>query len=489
MNCEIFRILYVRANGEVACNCGTGEKVNLGWLPEAPAAASSGRAGTVRAPASAEAQRSGQDEAPAPGPAPEDAAPWRVSALFANAQYTHMRHAFAADRLPWGEACRECVFLNRQEPFFDGLKTKRLDKVHLEPSLACALRCPGCSRIHQVKERKGSTFIAPARWERLLRSLAEEGYSIGYFYFCGQGEPCSHPQLEELIRLCRHYFPRTQLIVNTNGNYDFAQVFPTQAWPDKLIVSVDGLHQSSYVQYRINGQVDLALRFMEDAKRIAGSAVMVEWKYILFCYNDSDTELLAAQLRATSLGVDSILFVLTHTPEKSRRFTAANLDAFPLRFANASIETTLHLLASRPVLPAVTVADSDQCAEFAGRGRVRIVLDQLQYRRGWAFLKGWALGAEGENPRRLRVRFGGDTLVNAQLFQPRPDVALAHPEHGNYHAGFQVVCPVPASIESAATPVAVEYEAFDGSLHTFTVQYDFRPARPAAAAAVAPASV
>ena len=133
-------------------------------------------------------------------------------------------------------------------------------------------------------------------YRHTIESLHREGYEVNLFFFCGQGEPLSHPQIEDFIATTREFFPAAPFVINTNGNYQFDRVFKRGIYPDKLIVSVDGLYQSSYEQYRINGDAATAFQFMHDAKRASGRPPIVEWKYILFIYNDSDAELVARSI-------------------------------------------------------------------------------------------------------------------------------------------------------------------------------------------------
>ena len=433
MNCEIFDILYLRANTEVACNCGSGERVNLGWAGEAD---------------------------------------WSATRLFTNPRYRHMAAAFGRGEMPWGDICQRCVFLQPNQPFSNHLAEKRLAKVHVEPSLACALRCPGCSRIHQIKERKGPVFLPLPAYRRIVRNLAEEGYAADLFYFCGQGEPLSHPHLEDLIDATREFFPKTPLGINTNGNYRFERVFSRRRHPDKLIVSVDGLYQNSYEQYRINGDVAQALQFMRDAKKGPERAPIVEWKYILFRYNDSDEELIAAQHCAEDLGIDSLQFVVTHTPEKSQRFTVENIDQLPIVSPLAYPETTPHLYFKRPLAKPLSVTHSQLMPEFTGAGRVQCSVDECRYWAGKLFLRGWAMGSDGASPRALRVRIGNRTVGSARLGLARDDVLAAYPELKNRTAGFNAVCPLPDLEGKEAVAIGFSYEAPDGRDYSFSINYD-----------------
>ncbi len=305
MNCEILDILYIRSNGEIPCNCSFGEQVNLDWA--------------------------------------KSDADWDIDKVFYNSRFQHIRDSFKNGEMPWKE-CADCAFLNKDEPVRDLISQKRITKVHLEPSLACKLRCPGCSRVDQAKTRLSPFFMEPAIWERVLSSLSEKGYSVDLFFYCGQGEPINNPKFNELVQITNKYFPDTEQAVNTNGNHDYPSTIGRlgKDRPDLFIVSIDGLYQESYEKYRVRGNVEQALKFMEDAKSPDNPhPPVVEWKYILFKYNDSDEEIIGAQRKALELGVDRIQFVLTHTPEKSRKYTVENYHELPIISDIAYAQTTV----------------------------------------------------------------------------------------------------------------------------------------------------
>ena len=67
--------------------------------------------------------------------------------------------------------------------------------------------------------------------------------------------------------------------------------------------SIDGARPESYVQYRQRGKFDVVmrnLRAMADEKRRAGRDLpCLNWRYILFKWNDSDEEMEDARRRTT----------------------------------------------------------------------------------------------------------------------------------------------------------------------------------------------
>ena len=429
MDCEILRILYLRANGEIPCNCAAGETLNLGWL--------------------------GTGEG------------WDVDQHFANPRYEKMRSAFAKGELPWGEVCERCVFLRKGEPYRGGPINKRLEKIQIEPSLACALRCPGCSRIHQAKVRTGPMFLRLDAYARFLTQLRDRGYSVGFFYFCGQGEPLCHPEIERVLSLTREILPTVPRIVNTNGNYGFAATLGREC-PERLIVSVDGARQESYEQYRINGDIQQALDFMRDAKRLRPQTI-VEWKYILFTYNDSDAEIAEAQRLAEDLGIDALQFVLTHSQERSVRYTAENLDELPLLSPLAYIEVTPYLYNKRKYLRPLAITDSRQRPDFTGANKLWCVLDEVWILGHQFGLKGWSHVLDRVPLKQITVLVDGQVLGTAACGTPRPDVLEALPQVGHYRSGFRFSSHLPALGDR--TLVELQLELQDGQRHELVVPF------------------
>lgn len=426
MNCEILRIHYLRANGVFACNCSAGDQLVLGRASDA-------------------------------------------ELVVANAKHDFMAGKFAAGEAPWGDLCRNCVFFREQEPFTDPRADKLIEKFHIEPSLACALRCPGCNRIHQAKTREGDVFLDVGHLRNTLSQLRSAGYSIGYFFLCGAGEPLSHPGLEELLGVLRELYPNTQIVLNTNGNYDFAKVFARGVYPDRLLVSVDGARQGSYEQYRVRGDIAQAFRFMRDAKRIAGSVLAVDWKYILFTYNDSDEELLESQRLAEDMGIDSLQYVFTHTPEHSRRYTVEHAHELPIVSPLAYLETTPHLYHEKSLLQATGPMHSDLAPAFAHKDSLRIVVDKLSMLAGKGFITGWAMEHSGLNPRELKVLVNGSACGSAQTLQPRPDVLKAFPASKNPSSGFRAFIKLPENLPVGQATVSLRFLATDGTEFTFDI--------------------
>ena len=95
---------------------------------------------------------------------------------------------------------------------------------------------------------------------------------------------------------------------------------------DEVTFSIDGATQASYEQYRQRGKLDVALRnlrAMADEKGKTGRDLpYLNWRYILFKWNDSDEELALARQLAQEIGIDRLCWEITDHPEDSfsRRF-------------------------------------------------------------------------------------------------------------------------------------------------------------------------
>ncbi len=177
-------------------------------------------------------------------------------------------------------------------------------------------------------------------FEKVLASVQESRFRVEQIEYCGQGEPLINRAFREFVRLARKYFPKTCQRLITNANFDYHRATGGQPL-DEIFISCDGVRQSSYQQYRVDGDVDLVMNFMRAAPRkVDGRRQHLIWKYILFEFNDSDREIAEAQQAAQDLQVDTLLFVFTHSKFKSQRFTKENAAQFPICYPNVTTNAT-----------------------------------------------------------------------------------------------------------------------------------------------------
>ena len=118
-------------------------------------------------------------------------------------------------------------------------------------------------------------------------------------------------------------FPHIYLYTSTNGlalTEEKARRL-VHSGIDEVTFSIDGASQDAYVKYRQRGNFDKALanlRAMADEKRKSGRDVPhLNWRYILFNWNDADEEMNKAREIAAEVGVDRLCWEITDHPEDS----------------------------------------------------------------------------------------------------------------------------------------------------------------------------
>jgi hypothetical protein len=180
----------------------------------------------------------------------------------------------------------------------------------------------------------------------LFRNVVDEaGPALVRIDFFNYGEAFLHKRAIEMCEYIKSRFPHIYLYTSTNGlAFSEAQARRlVHSGIDEVTFSIDGATQDAYVKYRQRGRLDVALanlRAMADEKRRAGRDLpFLNWRYILFKWNDSDEEMNLARQHAADIGVDRLCWEITDHPENafSRRFVPGTPD-----FENIRRETWDH---------------------------------------------------------------------------------------------------------------------------------------------------
>lgn len=396
MNCEILEKLYIRSNGDIPCYDDAGETILLGRVePDNP--------------------------------------DWDIRTVFDNPSYRHIRTALRNGMPPWPETCSRCALLRPDKPFSDRLSKRRIRTLQVEPSLACNLRCPGCTQGAQIRTRPKPFLMPLELFDTALRSLRRHGFRLGEVEYCGQGEPLLHPGFARFVEAARKTTPEAGQRLITSGNFDYWKTTGGVAL-DEIFVSCDGLYPQNYVKYRIGGDARLPLAFMRDAPRqVEGRRQKMIWKYILFEFNDNDDEICAAQRMAQDIGIDLLMFVFTHSAYKSQRYSAANASELPILFPNVATSAT-------PIHERESVAAVSTGWRLVKRHHWKdgmCMLDEVAVIGGSALrVRGWALAKTRIDA--IEVELNGRPVGRTRLTINRPDVLRAHPNYENQSSGFDL---------------------------------------------------
>jgi MoaA/NifB/PqqE/SkfB family radical SAM enzyme len=200
-------------------------------------------------------------------------------------------------------------------------------RMYIECTAACNISCTQacCAPETGITRTRESGMLD---FDLFRRVIDEVGPTIGRIDFFNYGEAFLHKRAIEMCEYIKANFPHIYLYTSTNGlafSEENARRL-VRSGIDEVTFSIDGATQDSYVQYRQRGKLEVALnnlRAMADEKRRAGRDLpYLNWRYILFKWNDSDDEMNRARQLAADIGVDRLCWEITDHPEDaySRRF-------------------------------------------------------------------------------------------------------------------------------------------------------------------------
>ena len=205
-----------------------------------------------------------------------------------------------------------------------GLQPSRM---YIECTAACNISCTQacCAPETGITRTRQAGMLD---FDLFRRVIDEVGASLVRVDFFNYGEAFLHKRAVEMCEYIKAAFPHIYLYTSTNGLAltDAQARRLVHSGIDEVTFSIDGATAESYVKYRQRGRFDVAiatLRAMGDEKRKAGRDLpFLNWRYILFNWNDSDPEMARARELAAEIGVDRLCWELTDHPEDSysRRF-------------------------------------------------------------------------------------------------------------------------------------------------------------------------
>jgi MoaA/NifB/PqqE/SkfB family radical SAM enzyme len=239
--------------------------------------------------------------------------------------------------------CGDCAL---KRPLQDGeaphvrpLDAGRLPgRMFIECTAACNISCNQacCAPETGITRTRQAGMLD---FDLFCRVIDEVGPSLGRIDFFNYGEAFLHKRAVEMCEYLKRRYPHIYLYTSTNGtalSEEQARRL-VHSGIDEVTFSIDGARPESYIQYRQRGKFDVAirnLRAMADEKRRANRDLpCLNWRYILFKWNDSDEEMNEARRLAVEIGVDRLTWEITDHPEDSfsRRFTQGSADLEAIR--------------------------------------------------------------------------------------------------------------------------------------------------------------
>ena len=263
-----------------------------------------------------------------------DARTARISEIWNDTRISTLRAELNAGGSSFCGDCPLKLPLKGQEPIVRSLDVGRLpNRLYIECTAACNISCSEacCAPETGITKTRNAGMLD----FDLFRNVVDEaGPGLVRIDFFNYGEAFLHKRAIEMCEYIKTRFPHIYLYTSTNGlmfTEESAKRL-VHSGIDEVTFSLDGASQDTYVQYRQRGKFDVALRNLrvmaEEKRRSRRDVPHLNWRYILFKWNDSDEEMNLARKLAAEIGVDRLSWELTDHPENafSRRFVPGTAD-------------------------------------------------------------------------------------------------------------------------------------------------------------------
>jgi radical SAM protein with 4Fe4S-binding SPASM domain len=163
----------------------------------------------------------------------------------------------------------------------------------------CNLGCPECiSGSGMMKRAKG--YMDLALFNKVVKELKPYLYYINLYF---QGEPMLHKQFFSFAEQTGKIFT----VVSTNGHYltsENAEML-VRSGISKLIVSLDGMDQSTYSRYRKGGDLSRVIQGISNiaaTRKKTGSKMKLEIQFLVNKFNEH--QIIMADNFAREVGAD-----------------------------------------------------------------------------------------------------------------------------------------------------------------------------------------
>jgi len=194
------------------------------------------------------------------------------------------------------------------------LVSDTLRRVYVEATSLCNLSCASCIR-NAWTEPMG--HMPMGRYRQLLAGLWAAQPQELTIAFGGFGEPLTHPQFLEMVRLARAQELRVELITNGTLMEPAVARALVELGVAQVVVSIDGPDQESYASIRDTALAPVLAHIaaLRDARRRARSHMKLGLAFVAMRRNiQAVPELLrlAAELQVDFITISNLI---PHTPE------------------------------------------------------------------------------------------------------------------------------------------------------------------------------
>jgi len=188
--------------------------------------------------------------------------------------------------------------------------------IMLENTVRCNVDCIGCARegAANIRTSKQMTLAELTQMGELVARLG-----MKQLFYLNLGEPFLSPNICQELPILRRQNPNCRIVVSTNGvllNTDAKREAALSL--SHILFSVHGINHEMLDRYMRRSNFEKAYEAMKamvayrDAR--GQKLPVLEWKYVLFNWNDHPKTIARAIEMAREIGVDIISFWPTHNP-------------------------------------------------------------------------------------------------------------------------------------------------------------------------------
>lgn len=179
----------------------------------------------------------------------------------------------------------------------------------VEPTTSCNLGCPECPSGLKIFHRPTGQ-LHPEQFAKWLPQFQRHAIWVNFYF---QGEPFLNKHIFSLIRQASD--AKLYTCISTNGHFlnDSNVSSILKCGLKLLIISIDGITQTTYENYRVNGSLNTVLdgtRRLVAARNLTfGSKLKIVFQFLVTHPNEHEIE--EVKKIATEMGVDEIRFKTT----------------------------------------------------------------------------------------------------------------------------------------------------------------------------------
>lgn len=242
-----------------------------------------------------------------------------IEEIFASLTAKRFRRSLASGRLPilTCSSCSELKSVSPDEALHHAEHWQVCTKgIMVENTVACPYQCVACYRSQVLKIRR-SVHMTLDNIEKVANIIHTRG--IKRLSLFNLGETFAAPNVGDQLHIIRESNPNLYIFISTNGSLlNTPKKREAAMLANHIVFSIDGIDDLSINKYQHKASFSRAYNNMEKLvayrEKKGNNKPAIEWKYVLFNWNDRKRIILQAIELARSAGVDSISFWPTRSP-------------------------------------------------------------------------------------------------------------------------------------------------------------------------------